>query len=165
MISSFVLSHPRGALAPLGDQMTNTLSPPRAIVLQRGNARFNSMSQGLAIVARILQQFRRIGWGMNDILAVRLGLEEAIQDSIQHGNGSSPEKIATIRWRLNDKLFGVRIEDQGNGFDPSTVPDPTRPENIENPRGRGLLLMRGFMTRVRWNRKGNRVFMGKRAAA
>ena len=53
----------------------------------------------------------------------------------------------------------IDIEDQGAGFDPETIPDPTAEENIEIPAGRGIVLMKSFMTDVTFHPPGNRVFM------
>ena len=55
------------------------------------------------------------------------------------------------------------IRDDGPGFDPSTLPDPTDPEYLERPHGRGLMLMRTFMDEVTYNAAGNEVRMVKRA--
>ena len=57
------------------------------------------------------------------------------------------------------------IKDDGRGFDPSAVPDPTRPENLERPTGRGVLLMRAFMDDVHYNKAGNEVTLLKRRSA
>ena len=57
--------------------------------------------------------------------------------------------------------FEVRITDEGPGFDPSDVPDPTDVENLERPCGRGLMLMRHYMTDVHYNARGNSVSMRK----
>ena len=57
----------------------------------------------------------------------------------------------------------VAVEDEGQGFDPSAVPDPTADENLELPHGRGLVLMRAYMDEVSFNAKGNRVTMRKKA--
>jgi anti-sigma regulatory factor (Ser/Thr protein kinase) len=54
------------------------------------------------------------------------------------------------------------IRDQGPGFDPAQLPDPTDPENLERVSGRGLLLMRTFMDEVTFNKSGNQVTMVKR---
>jgi serine/threonine-protein kinase RsbW len=61
---------------------------------------------------------------------------------------------------LPDRLE-VRITDEGIGFDPSDVPDPTAVENLERPCGRGLMLMRHYMTEVSYNERGNSVYMIK----
>jgi serine/threonine-protein kinase RsbW len=55
----------------------------------------------------------------------------------------------------------VIIEDEGPGFAPTDVPDPTAEENLEKPGGRGIMLMKAFMTRVEYNQKGNRVRLEK----
>jgi serine/threonine-protein kinase RsbW len=57
--------------------------------------------------------------------------------------------------------FDITIADEGQGFNPDEVPDPTAIENIERPCGRGLLLIRGFMTEVQYHGKGNVVSMSK----
>jgi serine/threonine-protein kinase RsbW len=55
----------------------------------------------------------------------------------------------------------VEVEDQGPGFNPSDIPDPTAIENLEKPGGRGIMLMRAFMTRVEYVGKGNQVVLEK----
>ena len=66
---------------------------------------------------------------------------EATNNAIIHGNNSDPEKIVKIEMLLEQKELMVHIEDQGAGFDYSTVPDPTAPENLEKINGRGIFLM------------------------
>ena len=56
----------------------------------------------------------------------------------------------------------MTITDQGSGFDPNDVPDPTVEENLQKPTGRGIMLMRAYMDEVRFNEKGNQVHMVKR---
>ena len=70
-----------------------------------------------------------------------------------------------VEYRLSDNLLFVQVEDQGNGFNPNDVPDPTLDENLELPSGRGLMLMRTFMSMVEYNDKGNRVTMEKKRSA
>ena len=66
---------------------------------------------------------------------------EATNNAIIHGNNSDPEKIVKIEILMEKKELRVHIEDQGQGFDYSTVPDPTAPENLEKINGRGIFLM------------------------
>lgn len=66
---------------------------------------------------------------------------EATNNAIIHGNNSDPEKIVKIEMLMENKELCVHIEDQGKGFDYSTVPDPTSPENLEKINGRGIFLM------------------------
>jgi serine/threonine-protein kinase RsbW len=97
----------------------------------------------------------------HDIFAIKLALEEALVNAIKHGNQMDPNKQVFIIYKITPERFDIRITDQGTGFNPEDVPDPTAIENIERPCGRGLLLMRGFMTEVEYHGKGNVVSMSK----
>jgi len=66
---------------------------------------------------------------------------EATNNAIIHGNNSDPDKQVKIEILFEQKELKVHIEDQGRGFDYSTVPDPTAPENLEKINGRGIFLM------------------------
>jgi serine/threonine-protein kinase RsbW len=96
-----------------------------------------------------------------EVFSVRLALEEALVNAIKHGNQMDRAKRVFISYRFLDDRFEVLISDEGNGFDPNDVPDPTAVENLERPCGRGLMLMRHYMTRVDYNERGNGVSMTK----
>ena len=97
----------------------------------------------------------------HDIFSIRLALEEALVNAIKHGNQSDPAKKVRISYRLLADRFEVAISDEGTGFNPEDVPDPTAAENLERPCGRGLMLMRHYMTEVVFNDRGNSVRMSK----
>ena len=97
-----------------------------------------------------------------DAFSIRLALEEALVNAIKHGNQSDPAKKVRISYRLLADRFEVAISDEGTGFNPEDVPDPTVFENLERPCGRGLMLMRHYMSEVRYNDRGNAVTMSKR---
>jgi len=97
----------------------------------------------------------------HDIFSIKLALEEALVNAIKHGNQMDPDKRVVVVYCICPERFEVRITDEGQGFNPEDVPDPTAIENIERPCGRGLLLMRGFMTEVQYHGKGNSVSMAK----
>jgi serine/threonine-protein kinase RsbW len=67
-----------------------------------------------------------------------------------------------VRCHLTPESVLVEVEDEGDGFNPESVPDPRDPENLERPSGRGLLLMRHYLTEVRYHGRGNRVTLCKR---
>lgn len=90
---------------------------------------------------------------------IRLALEEAVSNAFKHGNLDHEDKVVLVEYRVNDASFAVEIADEGAGFDPGAVPDPTEEENVEIPAGRGIVLMRAFMTRVEFLPPGNRVRM------
>jgi serine/threonine-protein kinase RsbW len=91
--------------------------------------------------------------------AIRLALEEAVQNAYEHGNKGDPARTVAFEWRIAATAITVVIEDEGTGFTPDVVPDPTDPERLEIPSGRGLLLMRAYMADVQYNERGNRVTM------
>jgi len=96
-----------------------------------------------------------------EIFSVRLALEEALVNAIKHGNQMDRTKKVRIAYRFVSERFEIQITDEGNGFDPEDVPDPTAIENLERPCGRGLMLMRHYMTEVTYNQCGNSVSMVK----
>lgn len=87
----------------------------------------------------------RFCYSNRDIFAVRLSIEEGIANAIKHGNLMDESKQVRVACRIDDTKLRVEIQDQGAGFDPAAVPDPTQEEFIERPTGRGLLLMRVYM--------------------
>ena len=100
-----------------------------------------------------------VGYGARDTFAVRLALEEAVINAVKHGHGNDPRKRARICWVVSVSAFKLVVEDDGAGFDPDRVPDPFLPQNQEPASGRGVFLMRSYMSWVRFNDAGNRVVM------
>jgi serine/threonine-protein kinase RsbW len=96
-----------------------------------------------------------------EVFCIRLALEEALVNAIKHGNQLDRDKKVHITYQVNSDRFDVVITDEGQGFDPNDVPDPTATENLERPCGRGLMLMRYYMTTVSFASRGNSVFMCK----
>ena len=90
---------------------------------------------------------------------VRLALGEAMTNAFKHGNQDDPRKTVTVECEVTPARLVIRVEDEGQGFDPAAVPDPTEHENVEIPAGRGILLMRAYMTDVVFHPPGNRVEM------
>jgi len=109
----------------------------------------------------IEQQLQNCRASDQEIFSVRLALEEALVNAIKHGNQMDRGKSVHISYRFLPDRFEIRITDEGTGFDPSDVPDPTAVENLERPCGRGLMLMRHYMTDVAYNERGNSVTMSK----
>jgi serine/threonine-protein kinase RsbW len=97
----------------------------------------------------------------HEAFAVKMAVEEALVNAIKHGNQLDPAKTVTVTWVLHAERFEVRITDQGPGFNPDDVPDPTSPENLERPCGRGLLLIRYYMTDVSFHDAGRTIAMFK----
>jgi serine/threonine-protein kinase RsbW len=84
---------------------------------------------------------------------------EAVNNAILHGNHSNPEKMVDILIAYKSKELNITVKDEGPGFRPETVPDPTTPENIEPLNGRGIYLMSHLADKIEYNTKGNSVTM------
>jgi serine/threonine-protein kinase RsbW len=100
---------------------------------------------------RCLEEARRLD------LNFRVGLTEALSNAMLYGNHRDPSKRVLVEIAFLQECIEARVTDQGDGFDPATVPDPTTPENLMKPCGRGLFLMRKLMDEVRYNDQGNQV--------
>lgn len=90
-------------------------------------------------------------------LNLRVAVGEAISNAILYGNREDPEKLVRLRAEFAPDRVRVTVSDEGEGFDPEAVDDPTRPENRDSPHGRGIFLMRELMDAVEYSGKGNRV--------
>jgi serine/threonine-protein kinase RsbW len=84
---------------------------------------------------------------------------EAVNNAIIHGNNSIPEKIVQIEIVFSRAELKIRVKDEGSGFRPLEVPDPTLPDNIESLNGRGVFLMSRLADEIKYNKKGNIVTM------
>lgn len=113
----------------------------------------------------LLEQLGNYGWPPDDIFAIHLAAEEALVNAVVHGNKLDPEKTVQVEYIVSPELMRLEITDQGEGFDPKKVPDCTLAERLECPGGRGVMLMRSFMTRIEYNAKGNSVLLEKRRDA
>ena len=121
----------------------------------------SDMAAARRVQADIEQALQQIDFGEHDIFAIKLALEEALVNAIKHGNQMDRAKKVRIAYHVGPDRFDCLVADEGPGFDPGDVPDPTAPENLERPCGRGLMLMRHYMTHVRYNDRGNAVAMSK----
>jgi serine/threonine-protein kinase RsbW len=101
----------------------------------------------------------RFGFDEGAAFAIRLALEEAIVNGFRHGNRNDPTKAVFFRAQIDDKAAMFEIEDQGPGFDPKAIPDPTDQFNIEMPSGRGVMLIKAYMTDVEYVAPGNKLRM------
>jgi len=109
----------------------------------------------------VLGRLRDLGYDEDHLFAVRLALEEALVNAMKHGNGFDPNRSVYVWYRASPERVEIRVADEGGGFDPTGVPDPTADENIERPCGRGIMLMRCYMDEVDFSDRGNEVSMVK----
>lgn len=122
----------------------------------------SNLEAARAVEKAILREVARHGYDEAATFAIKLALEEGLNNAIKHGNRYDSEKSVEVHFDIDGERASVTITDQGEGFDLSAVPDPTADENLEKPCGRGIMLMCAYMDEVRYNEKGNRVHMVKR---
>ncbi len=92
-------------------------------------------------------------------LNLRVGVAEALTNAMLYGNSRDPSKRVWLEAELSREAVVVRVTDEGRGFDPQHLPDPTLPPNRLRPGGRGIFLIRKLMDHVEFNEQGNSVTM------
>ncbi|MBX3358009.1 MAG: ATP-binding protein [Phycisphaeraceae bacterium] len=111
-------------------------------------------------IENLLGVLERLNYPDAARFAVRLAIEEGLANAFNHGHKALPKDTPVrLEFKATPAQVHISIEDQGPGFKPAAVPDPTLDENLEIPTGRGLLLMRSYMSKVDYNDRGNRVSM------
>jgi serine/threonine-protein kinase RsbW len=118
-----------------------------------------------AAIGRVAAAMRTGQFPEADLFAIRLVMEEAIVNAIKHGNKQNPAKKVEVRYCLDEHSVVVEVEDEGAGFDPSQVPDPLDPANLERSCGHGVLLMRHYTSWLFYNEEGNCVTFGRRRSS
>jgi serine/threonine-protein kinase RsbW len=121
----------------------------------------SDLEQGRDVQKQVLQAVRDHGFEGQNYFAITLALEEAVTNAIRHGNRLDKSKKVRVEAKVTQERFEIEIEDEGKGFDRTSVPDPTTAENIEKCSGRGILLIEAYMNSVTWDRGGRRVRMLK----
>jgi serine/threonine-protein kinase RsbW len=114
-------------------------------------------------LSEVVENWMRVlGYPRRDIFAVTLALNEATVNAFRHGNLGDPRKVVRIDYLVTNAEVVLEVEDEGPGFDPNQVADPLAPESIPRTSGRGLFLMRVYLSGVSFNRQGNRVTLYRR---
>lgn len=90
---------------------------------------------------------------------VQIAICETFNNAVVHGNKLNPEKVVTCTFDTTDVHYIFTIEDEGDGFDPSIIPDPTLPENVEKTEGRGIFLTRTLADSVEYMNGGRKVII------
>lgn len=111
-----------------------------------------------AAVTYLVNRLRSFSFGGSRLdLNFRVGVTEALANAVLYGNRRDPTKNVRVEVSLDTTRVVLRVVDQGRGFDPSRIPDPTQAENLQRPGGRGLFLIRKLMDEVEYNERGNAV--------
>jgi serine/threonine-protein kinase RsbW len=106
---------------------------------------FASQPENIAIIERLIDEIRDNNAFDDECYGdVLIAMTEAVNNAIVHGNKLQSDKTVVVEYELQERHLYFKITDQGAGFDFENVPDPTSPENIEKPNGRGVFLMRSL---------------------
>jgi serine/threonine-protein kinase RsbW len=111
---------------------------------------------------RILDDVKTCGYSPQPTFAIQLALEEGLINAVKHGNKFDVAKHVSVHASVDATQTEITIEDEGAGFDPGCVPDPTLEENLEKCSGRGILLIGAYMDFVQWTNGGRCLRMIKR---
>jgi anti-sigma regulatory factor (Ser/Thr protein kinase) len=100
-----------------------------------------------------------IGIRQQDYGKILVSTLEAVNNAITHGNKSEKEKIVNVEITYRNEKLKIKVTDEGVGFVPGRVPDPTTPQNLESVNGRGIFLMSRLADEVKYSKRGNAVTM------
>jgi len=112
-----------------------------------------------AAEGKLLEEISRFDYPGAAVFAIRLAFEEAVLNALRHGHKELPGVPVRVRWEVTPDRLTIQVEDQGPGFDAAALPDPTDPDRLEQPHGRGVMLIHAYMTSVTYNDRGNAVTM------
>lgn len=121
----------------------------------------SDLDAGHASIEELMSALESAGWEGRDVFHIQMAIEEAVVNAIEHGNKRDATKQVHIVFVVDAESAEMTITDQGDGFDHQNVADPTEEERLDQPRGRGVLLIRELMTQAQYNQKGNSVWMRK----
>jgi serine/threonine-protein kinase RsbW len=110
-------------------------------------SRIETVAEAAAAVAEFVS---RSGVSDDAAFGIDMAIREAVTNAVVHGNGEDEAKVVDIILRSSPEAVEISVHDQGAGFNPNEVPDPTAEENLLKTSGRGILFMRSFMDEVVW---------------
>lgn len=117
-----------------------------------------SIMENIRIVESFIDNTKDV-YDINDDIYgnIMISVTEAVNNAIKHGNKEVPEKKVTLALSFRENAVSFAIEDQGEGFDYTKLQDPTAPENIDKPGGRGIFLMKHLADEVHFTQEGRTV--------
>jgi len=122
--------------------------------------KIKSQVKSLRIVENAIEEVtNKIGITQDNYGKILVSTLEAVNNAILHGNQSLAEKTVDIEISFKNNELKIKVTDEGIGFIPEMVPDPTVPENIELLSGRGVFLMSRLADEIKYSKKGNTVTM------
>jgi len=148
--------------------MTLTAACPSAEVASAGSSRtaavwsraeVRCLAELCPVLDAVAAALTAASYPAEDVGAVRLALEQAALNSLEHGHGGDPSKAVRLAWRFADAGLLARVEDDGPGFDPTLLPDPLDP--VREARRGGLVLIAASVSAVSYCRRRRRLTLWK----
>jgi serine/threonine-protein kinase RsbW len=128
------------------------------VLAQDQKMKISSSSENIILVERMIEDVCDLfEVGEDNFGNILIAVTEAVNNAIQHGNKLDPTKNIHISFKSNNNHIYFKVQDEGNGFDFTRIPDPTAPENIEKPHGRGIFLMNSLADKVEFADNGKTV--------
>lgn len=119
---------------------------------------FPSVADNIHLVEKLVDEVcEELHVGADHYGNILIALTEAVNNAIHHGNKLDASKLTKIKFEKGDDELKFIIEDEGDGFDFDHLPDPTAPENIEKPNGRGIFLMKNLADKISFENDGRSV--------
>nr|HPN73547.1 ATP-binding protein [Candidatus Omnitrophota bacterium] len=134
---------------------------PRRMTVRIKTAIANDSHLLKELSREITDELRSSGASEEQVFDIRVAIEEALRNAMIHGNKLDPAKKVSVEADLSEGRVRICVEDEGDGFDPGKIPDPTAEENILKTSGRGVYMMNHLMDDVSYDKGGRRVIMEK----
>jgi serine/threonine-protein kinase RsbW len=127
-------------------------------ITQTQSVTFPSVKENVALVERFVDEICEFyNIGDENYGNILIAITEAVSNAIYHGNRLDPEKSVKFFYETKDNNLCFTVLDEGRGYNPDTLPDPTDPENVENPNGRGVFLMKMLTDDIKFFDEGRKV--------
>jgi serine/threonine-protein kinase RsbW len=110
-------------------------------------SRIEAVNEAASVVARILGE---LGANEQLMFGIDMAIREAVTNAVVHGNKRDDSKQVRVEIKSSQQEIEISVRDQGPGFNPTEVPDPTTAENLMKTSGRGIFFMRNFVDEVEW---------------
>jgi serine/threonine-protein kinase RsbW len=137
---------PRSSLVALAERPCLTVVTVETTEIKLPS-RIEAVAEASAAIAEVLI---RSGVDDNAAFGIDMAVREAVTNAILHGNQQDETKFVEVTLSSSPAALEIKVHDQGPGFNPEAVPDPTKAENILKTSGRGIFFMRNFMDEVDW---------------
>ena len=115
-----------------------------------------SLAENIRVVESFIDNAKE-KFSLNDDIYgnIMIAVTESVNNAIKHGNNFNKHKSVSLSLFLDDEIIRFIIRDEGSGFDFTSLPDPTAPENIKQPGGRGIFLMKNLSDEVHFTEEGS----------